>query len=99
MENQINCARLLIASLLPVNKRSCLRHTGKDLSDYKFSFFLLNKILSHSQGELCILDAFSGHILVRRKVEGQVFSSPVISRENIILGCRDNNLYCFQITL
>lgn len=44
---------------------------------------------------LYCLDAFSGEKLWSYKTGDRIWSSPVISSKNIILGCNDANVYCF----
>lgn len=44
-------------------------------------------------GELKLLNFTTGKELSRFKLDGDVFSSPVIHDDFIVVGCRDNNLY------
>lgn len=56
-------------------------------------------ICCDTEGNLSVLDASNGQILVKKRLDGQIFSSPAIIRQNILIGCRDNYLYCYNISL
>ena len=47
------------------------------------------------EGNIFILKG-NGEIVSREKVPGHVFSSPIFFDAKIIVGCRDNYLYCLQ---
>ena len=50
-------------------------------------------------GNLYILNADNGSILISEVLHGEVFSSPVVCEDLVVVGCRNNNVYCFQIQL
>ncbi len=52
-----------------------------------------------TQGQIEILDLLSGRSVCSYTVPGEVFSSPVVCGNKLIIGCRDDNVYCFQLQL
>ena len=48
-------------------------------------------------GMLYTLDASSGEVLQKLRLPGQVFSSPVCVDGCIVIGCRDNYVYCLDL--
>ena len=52
-----------------------------------------------TRGVLHLLGAATGELLLSSsQLPGEIFSSPLVYRDNIVIGCRDNNLYCFQLS-
>ena len=51
-----------------------------------------------TDGNILVLNS-SGRILIREKIPGNVFSSPIFLSDSFIVGCRDNFLYSFKKTL
>lgn len=51
-----------------------------------------------SKGTIYLIHATSGSILVQGELPSNIFSSPVIIHNYIIVGCRNNNIYCIEIT-
>lgn len=50
-----------------------------------------------TKGTLTIHDLTSGETLSSLALSGEVFSSPVVLSDKIIIGCRNNNLYCISV--
>ena len=48
-------------------------------------------------GSVFIVDVCTGRILSTTKLPGEIFSSPLIFGNRIVIGCRDNNVYCLKI--
>ena len=48
-------------------------------------------------GNLFILDLATGRTLTTMKLPGEIFSSPLIIGDRIVIGCRDNNVYCLKV--
>ena len=48
-------------------------------------------------GNVFILDMTTGRTLTTIKLPGEIFSSPLIIGDQIVIGCRDNNVYCLKI--
>jgi len=57
-------------------------------------------IVGSADGALLVLSATSGAELATIQLPGAVHSSPVVysSRSLVLVGCRDNSLYCFKLT-
>ncbi|GFN94232.1 acyl-CoA synthetase family member 4-like [Plakobranchus ocellatus] len=54
--------------------------------------------VASTDGNLSILDMRDGCLLVRKALPGQVFSSPVVANHCIVVGCRDNYVYSYELT-
>ena len=50
-------------------------------------------------GDVCIVDLVTGKIMGRTQLPGEIFSSPVVIGERIVVGCRDDNVYCLEINV
>ncbi|XP_077333569.1 beta-alanine-activating enzyme isoform X1 [Lithobates pipiens] len=50
-----------------------------------------------TDGSLWILDAHSGLLINQCTLEGEIFSSPVVCLNQLVVGCRDNYVYCFDL--
>lgn len=48
-------------------------------------------------GSVYMLDAVCGHILGSLELPGNIFSSPVVVDSCILVGCRDDHVYCIEI--
>lgn len=51
-------------------------------------------------GRLCLLDGRSGRLVSSTAtwaVDGELFSSPVAVGDRVLVGCRDDHLYCLQL--
>ena len=48
-------------------------------------------------GNVFIVDLSTGRILATTKLPGEIFSSPLIIGDRVVIGCRDNNVYCLKI--
>ena len=53
-------------------------------------------IVCTTRGRLCALDAHSGGLLCEVALPGDVFSSPVIADNSVVIGCRNNYIYRFR---
>lgn len=53
-------------------------------------------VICSTQGTLYCL-SLNGYLFSSMSLPGQVFSSPVLVGNNIVVGCRDDFLYCFTI--
>lgn len=54
-------------------------------------------ITASINGYLFVMDYNSGQVKCRITLPGEVYSSPVIYDSHIVIGCRDDNLYCFEM--
>ena len=50
-------------------------------------------------GNVFVLDVTTGEVLVTQKLPGEIFSSPLILANRIVVGCRDNNVYCLKLNI
>ena len=50
-------------------------------------------------GYLYILDSADGKLLTSCQLKGEVFSSPVFYDGFLTVGCRDNNVYCWKVSI
>ncbi|CAL1540551.1 unnamed protein product [Lymnaea stagnalis] len=55
-------------------------------------------VTASSDGNLYVMDVLRGHLLAQVKLPGDVFSSPVVVDNHVIVGCRDNLVYCYDLT-
>ena len=55
-------------------------------------------IACSTKGVLCVIDFIDGGIINSYYFPNEIFSSPVISGNNIFIGCRDDNVYCLELT-
>nr|XP_034968206.1 beta-alanine-activating enzyme [Zootoca vivipara]XP_034968207.1 beta-alanine-activating enzyme [Zootoca vivipara]XP_034968208.1 beta-alanine-activating enzyme [Zootoca vivipara]XP_034968209.1 beta-alanine-activating enzyme [Zootoca vivipara]XP_034968210.1 beta-alanine-activating enzyme [Zootoca vivipara] len=53
--------------------------------------------VASTDGKIWILNAKTGLVEGEEKLPGEVFSSPVVWGTTIIVGCRNNYLYCFDL--
>ena len=51
-----------------------------------------------TDGVLYTLDVRSGQVLLQTHLPGQSYSSPVCMGNCVVLGCRDNHVYCMGLT-
>lgn len=52
-----------------------------------------------TSGHVYLLDIRTGHILETLKLPGEVFSSPAVVDNHILVGCRDDYIYCIKCLL
>ncbi|CAC5424855.1 AASDH [Mytilus coruscus] len=50
-----------------------------------------------TDGYLYIVDFYSGEIISKHFLSGQIFSSPVVYDNCLVFGCRNDFVYCFSI--
>ncbi|KAM8939500.1 beta-alanine-activating enzyme [Pelodytes ibericus] len=50
-----------------------------------------------TDGSVWILDAESGQLNNMHKLDGEVFSSPVVWGSNLVIGCRNDYVYCLDV--
>ncbi len=52
-----------------------------------------------SSGCMYIVNVFTGTILGKYCFPGPVFSSPICYEHSIVVGCRDNHVYCVAVQI
>ena len=55
--------------------------------------------VSTSSGVVYLLDVHTGKILGSLRLPGQVFSSAAVVNNHILVGCRDNHIYCIKCSV
>ncbi|XP_073501541.1 beta-alanine-activating enzyme isoform X2 [Phyllobates terribilis] len=53
--------------------------------------------VASTDGNLWILDAHSGLLVSQYALAGEIFSSPVVYGHQLVVGCRNNYVYCFDL--
>lgn len=54
-------------------------------------------VIFSSDGIVTIVSSQDGKLILQRKINGEIFSSPVIYNENLFVGSRNNFLYCIDL--
>ena len=67
------------------------RNTDPTSTQYEYCV-----VACSTKGLLSVLSLNNGQCLCSLKLPGDVFSSPVVFRSSVFVGCRDNFLYCIQ---
>lgn len=49
-----------------------------------------------TSGQVYLLDVHTGEVLGSVRLPGEVFSSPVVVDSHILIGCRDDCIYCIE---
>lgn len=49
------------------------------------------------KGFIYLVDSKNGDVIIKFKLDGEIFSSPIVWQNFIYVGCRDDNLYCLKI--
>ncbi|KAM6921923.1 beta-alanine-activating enzyme [Xenentodon cancila] len=55
--------------------------------------------LASTDGTVWILDALNGQMLASHHVPGELFSSPVVWEKSLVIGCRNDYVYCLNLTI
>ena len=55
-------------------------------------------VTASTKGYIYILDFVQIRILSSYKIEGELFSSPIVFSDKIFIGSRDDHIYCLKIT-
>ena len=59
--------------------------------------FLVVVAVASTKGTLYLVESEEGQVLCEMKMRNEIFSSPILYRNSLIIGCRDDNIYCFDI--
>lgn len=55
--------------------------------------------LASTDGTVWILDAGrGGRALARFRLPGELFSTPAVHGRSLVVGCRDDRVYCLNVT-
>ena len=77
-----------------------LSGTGSSPSDSSSTSYTQNKVLviaCSTNGKIVLLDLKEGALLASHQLPGEVFSSPIEEGNHIVVGCRDDFIYCLDI--
>lgn len=55
--------------------------------------------LASTDGTVWILDGHSGQMLASHTLPGELFSSPVVYEQSLVIGCRNDYVYCLKLTV
>ena len=55
-------------------------------------------VICSTSGQIDIVNCSNGRLVCSTNVPGELFSSPVVCDERLIIGCRDDNIYCFEMS-
>ena len=55
--------------------------------------------LASTDGTVWILDARDGQVLTTLALPGELFSSPVVWERSLVIGCRNDYVYCLNLTV
>lgn len=55
--------------------------------------------LASTDGTVWILDGQDGRMLASFPLKGELFSSPVVWRRSLVVGCRNDFVYCLKLTV
>ncbi|XP_062613897.1 beta-alanine-activating enzyme-like [Saccostrea cucullata] len=86
-QNQLNKSRIL-------NTTADFNRFSSERMQCKYPYC----VVTSKDGNITIIDTDKGQEVNSVKLPGEVFSSPVVVGGLLIVGCRDNNVYCFDIT-
>lgn len=53
--------------------------------------------VASSKGIIYVLQASDGKIITSWTCPKEIFSSPIVLDDILVIGCRDNNIYCFNL--
>jgi hypothetical protein len=56
-------------------------------------------VCASTDGTISILCSNSGNILGSIRLPGEVFSSPVVIGDQLVVGCRDDFVYCYKLSV
>ncbi|XP_018525737.1 LOW QUALITY PROTEIN: beta-alanine-activating enzyme [Lates calcarifer] len=55
--------------------------------------------VASTDGTVWILDGQNGQMLASHTLPGELFSSPVVYEQSLVVGCRNDYVYCFKLTV
>ncbi|KAK2835854.1 hypothetical protein Q5P01_016338 [Channa striata] len=55
--------------------------------------------LASTDGKVWLLDAEGGQMLASHTLPGELFSSPVVYEQSLVVGCRNDYVYCLKLTV
>ncbi|XP_022607126.1 acyl-CoA synthetase family member 4 [Seriola dumerili] len=55
--------------------------------------------LASTDGTVWILDGLNGQTLASHTLPGELFSSPVVYEQSLVIGCRNDSVYCLKLSV
>ncbi|XP_029001762.1 beta-alanine-activating enzyme [Betta splendens] len=55
--------------------------------------------LASTDGTVWVLDSEDGQMLASHSLPGELFSSPVVHEQSLVIGCRNDYVYCLKLTV
>lgn len=55
--------------------------------------------VASTDGTVYVLDGQDGHMLTSCTLPGELFSSPVVYESSVIVGCRNDSVYCLKLAV
>lgn len=55
--------------------------------------------LASTDGTIWILNGQDGQMLASHTLPGELFSSPVVFKQSLVVGCRNDYVYCLNLTV
>ncbi|XP_076346955.1 LOW QUALITY PROTEIN: aminoadipate-semialdehyde dehydrogenase [Tachypleus tridentatus] len=102
-DNSIYCVSLKNGTLIwkfevnsPVFSTPCVAEIVLNVSSSTVKRLQVVTVSSTS-GYFYVLSPFSGKLITSHCFPGEIFSSPVMVNNQLLLGCRDNSMYCVEI--
>jgi acyl-CoA synthetase len=85
--------------LFPVVISSEVKVSGNTLETFNSEKQIVKYLAAaaSTKGKVYVLDLDSGAVECSYQLPGEVFSSPVVNRNNIYVGCRDNHVYSLAV--
>lgn len=90
---EVTSSSHLTTDSLPPTKR------GSSTNDISHPLLLTCVCVCSSRGVLYLLDVVTGSVCASLKLSQDVFSSPVVVDNHIVIGCRDDCVYCIECSL
>ena len=76
----------------------CLGHVTRLPCQPSHGPYPVNSVcVCSSKGSVYVVGLSAGDIIGQYTLPGPVYSSPVLFNNSVIVGCRDNNVYCIGI--
>ena len=76
---------------------TCLCNTCTIDTDISSSVAHYYAVICSTSGQIDIVNCVNGRLVCSTNVPGELFSSPVVCDDRLIIGCRDDNIYCFKM--
>lgn len=82
------------------NNKSCILKVKYKFDSSIFAspcFFQKFIVAATMRGSIYVVDSISHTLISKIHLDGEIFSTPVVFQNNILFGCRNDFVYCFEI--